>query len=48
MKNQNQQSKVAGTFGYQPRPSLEISGLQPKASGKTLNPPKGGSSVKKP
>ncbi|GIP23023.1 hypothetical protein J22TS3_32980 [Paenibacillus sp. J22TS3] len=48
MKNQNQQSRVVETNGYQPRVGLEERGLQPKASGKSLSTPKGGSSVKKP
>jgi hypothetical protein len=48
MKNQNENnnSRSFENFGYQPRVALN-EGLQPKASGKTLSPPKGGSSIKK-
>lgn len=48
MKNQNQPNRVVETSGYQPREGLTERGLQPKASGKSLSTPKGGSSVKKP
>lgn len=48
MKNQNEENRVVETSGYQPRAGLEERGLKPKASGKSLSPPKGGSSVKKP
>ncbi|MBB6023132.1 hypothetical protein HNR77_004232 [Paenibacillus sp. JGP012] len=48
MKNQNDENRVVETSGYQPRTGIEERGIQPKASGKSLSTPKGGSSVKKP
>lgn len=46
-QNQNNNSRTFENFGYQPRAGINERGLQPKASAKTLSPPKGGSSIKK-